>query len=209
MVGYEVRADFTDTITTGEKIPLTFELCCTGVGCVKGTAVVRIAGEGVAVGVRDNSSEPGCVEFPIGAQFNEGGGDDFDFSKGQIVFHEPGEYPVTFRVERNGRFDQEGTIGTVVVEEPTFDPTLISAACPEVDAPTVVNPDDTITFTASVSNGNNDAARADVVFTFGSATQMTTVTVPANGTTNATVSFTPDEPTDYTYGVGVASATQG
>lgn len=126
----------------------------------------------------------------------------FEASNGNLVVTEPGTYTLTFSDPQ-----LQGS-QTLTVEQPPIDPALVDVACPDVDAPTTVNPGDTVSLTARVSNGNSDAVAATVTFEFGGSTQQRSVPIPANGSAQAAASFTPQESGDFGYDTTVSSVSR-
>lgn len=113
---------------------------------------------------------------------------------GEIVFEEPGEYTISASGSSSGSSFSDSQ--TITITQP-FDASLVDSSC-SITAPDTVTPGDTVTLTATISNGNSDSGDVEVTFSFGSATETVQTTAPANGSAEATAEFVPEEPGEFT-----------
>jgi hypothetical protein len=181
-----------NTVTVGESIDVPITYSCDDGSCGAQDVGLRLDGTLVT----DISFPPfsfvgtsGAQSIGEGVSPVSGGGWEIN-STGSLVFTEPGDY--TFEAFTAGFAET----ATVTVEPEPFDPSKVSRSC-SITAPTDPSPGDSITLEATVTNDNSEAADVELVYSFGDATETTTITVPANSSTTDTQTFTPDEPATY------------
>jgi hypothetical protein len=151
---------------------------------VDGNRIINVTG----LNLSDFCITQDAGQYSVGERFDDPPFADLPTqgSGGDVTFTEPGEYTL----------ESPTDTATITVEEQPFDPSLVDSTC-SITAPDIVTPGDQVTLTATVSNGNGSSAPVTVTFSFGSDEETTGISVPANGSSEASVTFVPDEPGQY------------
>lgn len=197
-MSYEIESiNVPDTATTGQPIEITADVCCTNSGgCELTRERMFINGTKVAESQTAPSSAF-CIPLYAGTDPFDGtvasGGQGFNVDKTAftVTFTDPGTYTISAETDTGA-----SASATITVEEPQANPSLVETDC-SAEAPTNPSPGDDVTLEATVNNGNPTAVDVALTFQFGTATQSTTVTVPANDSTTVTRAFTAEEAATY------------
>jgi hypothetical protein len=193
MVGYEVSLDYPDTAVVGRAYPISATITCP-TGCVRGRLVVSLDGNMIIqldtpnIGFDNDYSE--TVPAGYADRYTPRSSDAFSLVDGEVVFNEPGEYALGWRVGRNGRQDQDGERFTISVSEapaPSF-----STSCSTPDA--TQQPDTPISVPVTVSNSGGAGTASVSLLVDGDPTATTTTTVDAYS--EKTVTFEIELPGD-------------